>query len=163
MIRSASCVPRPECHVTDDLERRIFYFSTPLKILFYVDSCRCFPGGARKKSSYQCRKLRRHGFNPWVGKIPYRKWQPLQYPCLENSMDRGAWHATVCGMRLSTHDSCMLLMVRIIQPWILAWETKWAAYASEKLSDYFSSLFNAKAKDVGNRISHRRICLVSLI
>ena len=25
----------------------------------------------------QCRKLRRHGFNPWVGKIPWRrKWQP---------------------------------------------------------------------------------------
>ena len=22
---------------------------------------------------------------------------PLQYSCLENSMDRGAWHATVCG------------------------------------------------------------------
>ena len=23
---------------------------------------------------------------------------PLQYPCLENSMDRGAWQATVCGI-----------------------------------------------------------------
>ena len=22
---------------------------------------------------------------------------PLQYSCLENSMDRGAWRATVCG------------------------------------------------------------------
>ena len=26
-----------------------------------------------------------------------RKWQPLQYSCLENSMDRGAWRATVRG------------------------------------------------------------------
>ena len=27
----------------------------------------------------------RPGFNPWVGKIPWRKaWQPLQYSCLEN-------------------------------------------------------------------------------
>ena len=39
---------------------------------------------------------RRHTFDPWVGKIPWRsKWQPLQYSCLENSMDRGAWRATV--------------------------------------------------------------------
>ena len=27
-----------------------------------------------------------------------RKWQPLQYSCLENSMDRGAWRATSCGV-----------------------------------------------------------------
>ena len=34
-------------------------------------------------------------FNPWVGKVPWRrKWQPLQYSCLENPMDRGAWWAT---------------------------------------------------------------------
>ena len=26
-----------------------------------------------------------------------RKWQPLQYSCLENSMDRGAWRAIVHG------------------------------------------------------------------
>ena len=31
---------------------------------------------------------------------------PLQYPCLENSMDRGAWWATVCGVTKSrTHLS----------------------------------------------------------
>ena len=38
------------------------------------------------------------GFDPWVGKIPWRrKWQPLQYSCLENSMGGGAWWATVHG------------------------------------------------------------------
>ena len=32
------------------------------------------------------------GFDPQVGKIPWRrKWQPTQYSCLENSMDGGAW------------------------------------------------------------------------
>ena len=36
----------------------------------------------------------RPGFNPWVGKIP---WRREQYFCLENSMDRGAWQATVLG------------------------------------------------------------------
>ena len=36
------------------------------------------------------------GFNPWVRKMPWRRaWQPLQYSYLENSMDRGAWKATV--------------------------------------------------------------------
>ena len=27
-----------------------------------------------------------------------RAWQPLQYFCLENPMDRGAWRATVHGV-----------------------------------------------------------------
>jgi len=31
------------------------------------------------------------GSIPWVGKIPWRrKWEPSQYFCLENSMDKGA-------------------------------------------------------------------------
>ena len=48
-----------------------------------------------KESASQCR---RHGFDPWVGKIPWtRKWQPLQDSCLGNSTDRGAWQATVHG------------------------------------------------------------------
>ena len=34
-------------------------------------------------------------FNFWVGKIPLEKQNgnPLQYSCLEKSMDRGAWRA----------------------------------------------------------------------
>ena len=37
-----------------------------------------FPGGARGKESIcQCRRGKRHGFDPWVGKIPWRrKWEP---------------------------------------------------------------------------------------
>ena len=37
-----------------------------------------FPGGSGgKKSSCQCRRCRRLGFDPWVGKILWRrKWQP---------------------------------------------------------------------------------------
>ena len=39
---------------------------------------------------------RRHGFSPWVGEIPYRRaCIPLQCSCLENSIGRGAWWATV--------------------------------------------------------------------
>ena len=45
---------------------------------------------------------RRPGFDLWVGKIPGEgKGNPLQYSCLENFMDRGAWWATVHGVEKS--------------------------------------------------------------
>ena len=54
------------------------------------------PGSDGKESACQCRRL---GFDPWVRKIPWRReWQPLLYSCLENSMDRGVWNATVHGL-----------------------------------------------------------------
>ena len=60
----------------------------------------CFPGGTNgKESACQCRRHKRRGFDPWVGKIPWRsKWQPTPV-FLEpgNSMGRGAWRATVPG------------------------------------------------------------------
>ena len=35
-----------------------------------------FPGGASgKEPSCQCRRYKRHGFDPWVGKIPWRREQ----------------------------------------------------------------------------------------
>ena len=37
-------------------------------------------------------------FNPWVGKIPWRRNGNLfQYSCLENPMDREPWVAIVHG------------------------------------------------------------------
>ena len=37
-----------------------------------------FQGAATgKEYAYKCRRLKRHGFSPWVGKIPWRRaWQP---------------------------------------------------------------------------------------
>ena len=36
------------------------------------------PVAQREESVCQCRRHRRHGFNPWVRKIPWRrKWQPI--------------------------------------------------------------------------------------
>ena len=56
-----------------------------------------FPDGASgKEPTYQCSRRNRCGFYPWVGKIPWRgHGDPLQYFCLENPMDRGAWQAAV--------------------------------------------------------------------
>ena len=56
-----------------------------------------------KEPTYQCR---RHRFDPWIRKIPWRrKWHLVQYSCLENPMDREAWWATRVGQteRLSIH------------------------------------------------------------
>ena len=53
-------------------------------------------GASGKEPTWQYRRYKRHGFDSWVRKIPWRrKWQPTQYPCLENPMDRRAWKATV--------------------------------------------------------------------
>ena len=45
-----------------------------------------------KEPACQCRRLQSQEFGPWVGKTPSRR-NPLQYPCLENPTDRGAWWA----------------------------------------------------------------------
>ena len=55
-----------------------------------------------KESTCQCRRCRRHGFYPWVRKFPWRrKWQSVLVFLLENSMDSGAWQATVHGAEKS--------------------------------------------------------------
>ena len=55
-----------------------------------------FPGGAMvKESACQCRSCKRHRFDPWVRKIPWRrKWQPTPVFLPGNPTDRGASQAT---------------------------------------------------------------------
>ena len=49
-----------------------------------------------KRICLRCSSCRRLGFDPWVGKIAWRRaWQPTPYSCLENPMDREARQATV--------------------------------------------------------------------
>ena len=55
----------------------------PIEILYKEYTCRC-------------RRLKRHGFHPWVRKIsPGRNGNSHQYSCLGNPMDREAWSAIV--------------------------------------------------------------------
>ena len=52
-----------------------------------------------KEPSCQCRRCK---IDPWVRKIPLGgNGKPLQYSCLGNPMDRGAWWATVHGVTKS--------------------------------------------------------------
>ena len=76
----------------------------PQSLLVKVDgitSCRAhqgLPWGlSGKESVCQCR---RRGFNPWVGKIPWRrKWQPTPVSLPGKSHgQRGAWRARVHGV-----------------------------------------------------------------
>ena len=56
-----------------------------------------FPGGASgKEPTCKYRRHKRCGFHPWVRRSPWGEHDnPLQYSCLENSMNRGAWQASV--------------------------------------------------------------------
>ena len=57
------------------------------------------------ESNYQYRRLRRQMLDPWFSKIPRGgNGTPLQYSCLENSIDRGAWQATIQGLQRVGHD-----------------------------------------------------------
>ena len=67
-----------------------------------------YRGHSGKESTCRCR---RHGFNPWVWKRApgVGNGNPLQYSCLRNPLDRGAWWATDHGVaqswtRLSVYE-----------------------------------------------------------
>ena len=62
-------------------------------------------GASGKEPALQCKRCKRHRFNPWVGKIPGEgNGNPLQYSCLGSTMDRGAWWATIHGVAKSGPD-----------------------------------------------------------
>ena len=59
-----------------------------------------FPGGSEGKES-AC-NVGNPGLIPELGRTPGEEnGNPLQYSCLENPMDRGAWRATVHGVAKS--------------------------------------------------------------
>ena len=76
---------------------------------FWVQIPECIRWHCDKESTCQCRKCKRHGFNPGLGRSPgIGNDTPLQYSRLEKPIDRGALRATVHGVtrsrtRMSTH------------------------------------------------------------
>ena len=62
--------------------------------------CICFPGGSEGKAS--AGDVEDPGSIPGSGRSPGEgNGNSLQYSCLENLMDRGAWWATVHGVSKS--------------------------------------------------------------
>ena len=62
-----------------------------------------FPGGSDGEESV-C-NVGDLGSIPGLGRAPREgNGNPLQYSCLENPMDRGAWWATVHGSQRVRHD-----------------------------------------------------------
>ena len=59
-------------------------------------------GGSLVKNSPAIQEMWRCGFNSESGRSPGEgNGNPLQYSCLENPMDRGAWRVTVHGVTKS--------------------------------------------------------------
>jgi len=85
-----------------------------------------------KESTCQCRRCRRHGFNPWVMKMP---WKRGCQPTLENSIVRGALRAidltvTKSQTVLSTHRHASeplgcVETIRVIEPFSPAAHITW--------------------------------------
>ena len=73
--------------------KRVFYYYFPKFILLFK---------VIKNPSANAGNERDVGLIPGSGRSPgVRNGNPLQYSCLENSMDRGAWWATVHGVTKS--------------------------------------------------------------
>ena len=78
----------------DQLSRTLYIF------LLFLHSKMIFPDGSSSKKS-AC-NAGDSGLIPGSGRSPGEgNGYPLQYSCLENSMDRGAWWTTVHGVENS--------------------------------------------------------------
>ena len=77
----------------------IFFFAIPFNIgsPFFKKKNSLFPGGSDGKGSH-C-NVEDPGIKPGSRRSPGKGHDyPLQYSCMENSMDRVAWLATVHGV-----------------------------------------------------------------
>ena len=77
-----------------------------------VEESQGFPGGSDSKVS-AC-NVGDPGSIPGSGRSPGEgNGNPLQYSCLENSMDGGAWWATVYGVPKSRTERLHFLSLRV--------------------------------------------------
>ena len=74
----------------------------------------------------QSKSHRRHGFDPWVRRSPGEgNGHPLQYACLGNPMDGGAWRATATASQES-------------QTWLSGWTKTATTRTSEPFQNSIS-------------------------
>ena len=75
----------------------------PRSPMLQADSLVSEPPGkpSGKEPICQCRRCKRCGIDPWVRKIPWRRWQPTPVFLPGKFHGRGAWWATVHGVTKS--------------------------------------------------------------
>ena len=80
-----------------------FLLLSNIPLCLSMSVCMEFPGGSDcKESAHNTGDL---GLTPGLGRCPGGgHGNPLQYSCLEISMDRGALQATICGVTKIGHD-----------------------------------------------------------
>ena len=89
---------KPSCKLKSVAEAGKLDFFLSITVIFHTSGLG-FPGGTSGKESIcQCRRCKSHSAVPGLGRPPGEgNGTPLQYACLENPMDKGAWWATVRG------------------------------------------------------------------
>ena len=104
------------------MNHNLFIHSTVDKNLGFSMLLLGFPGGASgKEPACQLRRYRDVDSIPGSGKSPEGGYgNPLQYSCLENPMDRGAWQAT--GRRESDTMKPVSAHARMLS-WMLLLQT----------------------------------------
>ena len=91
---------QPVGHSHTDLYLQIWSHYSKKNLQHFFEVAWCFPGDSEGKES-AC-NTGDQGLIPGSGRSPGGgNSNPLQYSCLENSMDRGAWRATVLGVAKS--------------------------------------------------------------
>ena len=59
-------------------EQSLIFFEAIAIVLFFLECLRFLGCTSDKESTCQYRRRRRHGFHPWVRKIPWRRaWHPI--------------------------------------------------------------------------------------
>ena len=85
-------------------------------------ACNYFPGGSGGKES-AC-NAGDPGLIPGLGRFPRGgHGNALQYPCLENPMDRGAWWATVLGLQRGRNDTVINTLKKLIASHVSLWDS----------------------------------------
>ena len=81
----------------DSSKMRVYRWNGMMSVICFQipQEAKMYSDASGKEPACQCRRHKSRGFNPWVGKLPWKTGDPLQYSCLGNPTARGTWWATV--------------------------------------------------------------------